>query len=216
MPVRELTPKQAKFVEYWVVCHNAEKAATEAGFSDPAYGRQLITFPNVKKAIKEAELRLTVRVEVDANKVIQEVCCIAFSDPKDMVDKKGNLLPLHKIPERTRRAISSVSLTNRGIKYSLWSKNDALEKLLNYLGAYPDAKPDPKKVAVDGSGQRNLTDEERTEAVRRFLSYDRRVVDGEGAVVDSGEPSVVHGETGNPDGADDGGPVASGPAPQPL
>jgi|SRR5690625_909823 len=43
----KLTPKQAAFVREYVTDFNATAAAARAGYSDPNYGRQLLTNPNV-------------------------------------------------------------------------------------------------------------------------------------------------------------------------
>ena len=48
---KTLTPNQQKFVDLYE--GNATATARQTGYSDPAYGRQLITQPNVKDAIEE-------------------------------------------------------------------------------------------------------------------------------------------------------------------
>lgn len=219
--ISDLPPMQARFVEHHVAGLNLFDAAKAAGYKDPSRGWQLVRNNRVAEAIEEARKKLTIRVQVDANKVIQEVCCIAFADPKSLLDSKGNPIPIKKLPEQVRRALTVKIIHRKGcspkIEMTLDAKvkSAALEKLLNYLGVYEHN--DPKKVPLgDDGSSRNLTDEERIQAVQRFLGYDRRGADGEGVVIDSEESATLHGETGNPDGTDDGGPVASGSAPQPL
>jgi len=48
---KKLTAMQRRFVDFYE--GNATDAARQAGYSDPAYGRQLITNPNVHDAIQE-------------------------------------------------------------------------------------------------------------------------------------------------------------------
>lgn len=46
-----LSPQQSLFVAEYLINQNATAAAERAGYSDPNYGRQLLTNPNVKRAI---------------------------------------------------------------------------------------------------------------------------------------------------------------------
>ena len=46
-----LSPQQSLFVAEYLIDQNATAAAERAGYSDPNYGRQLLTNPNVKRAI---------------------------------------------------------------------------------------------------------------------------------------------------------------------
>jgi hypothetical protein len=49
---------------------------------------------------------------------------------------RGNLIPLHLLPEDVARSISSNEFTKEGsIKVKLWGENAALEKALQKAGA---------------------------------------------------------------------------------
>ena len=144
--ITDLPPKVGKFVEYYVAGNMPSEAARQAGYDDE-YGKQLMLRKDVRSAIADAKRRLVVRAEVNSTAVIQEICCIAFADPKDLFDKKGKkFLPVAKMPEPVRRAIASIKIKAGAVEVRFWNKNDALEKLMNYLGVYPDGKNDPKKL----------------------------------------------------------------------
>ena len=218
--ITDLPPKVGKFVEYYVAGNMPSEAARQAGYDDE-YGKQLMLRKDVRSAIADAKRRLVVRAEVNSTAVIQEICCIGFSDARGLCDKKGRFLPPNKLPEQVARAVSSVSWSPaKGWRYQFWNKNDALEKLMNYLGVYPDGKNDPKKLpAGDGGGSdRALTHEEKQEAVKRFLGWDRgRAVDGQGSGDGAESPPDVPGGPSEVDGTtDEPGPLAGGPAPLPL
>lgn len=67
---RDLNDKQKRFVEEYLIDGNATAAAGRAGYSDPNYGRQLITFPNVAAAVTKAQEKRAKRVELDQDWVL--------------------------------------------------------------------------------------------------------------------------------------------------
>ena len=224
--IAELPVKHARFIEFVLAGRTICDSAKAAGYPDPNYGKQLMLRKNVREAIEEGRRRMAVRAEVDANAVVQEICCLAFADPKDMQDANGKPIPLRNLPEKLRRALTVKIVSTKGkppiiqISLDAKTKNDALEKLMNYLGVYPDGKNDPKKLpAGDGGGSdRALTHEEKQEAVKRFLGWDRgRAVDGQGSGDGAESPPDVPGGPSEVDGTtDEPGPLAGGPAPLPL
>ncbi len=50
-----MTDKQAAFVREYTLDWNATAAAGRAGYSDPNYGRQLLTHPNVASALAKLQ-----------------------------------------------------------------------------------------------------------------------------------------------------------------
>ena len=77
---QRLTAKQARFVQEYMIDLNATAAAGRAGYSDPNYGRQLITEPNVSEAIRsrfaeqEQETKITARYVLEGLKEVAERC----------------------------------------------------------------------------------------------------------------------------------------------
>ena len=90
-----MSPKQKQFVHEYFVDLNATEAAARAGYSDPNYGRQLLTIPNVQKAIQKKQEKLQKRTEITAERVLNEEKTIAYIDPRGIVDenrrRKANL-----------------------------------------------------------------------------------------------------------------------------
>jgi len=54
--IEQLSHKQRRFVEEYLIDGNATGAADRAGYSDSGYGRQLLSFPNVRDAIQEGQV----------------------------------------------------------------------------------------------------------------------------------------------------------------
>ena len=80
---RPLTDKQAQWIEEYLVDLNATAAAERAGYSDPNYGRQLITHPNVKKHLAKRRAQRQQRTEVTQDMVIEGLLKEARRDGED-------------------------------------------------------------------------------------------------------------------------------------
>ena len=76
----KLTPKQAAFVREYLIDLNATAAAGRAGYRDPAYGRQLITLPNVAESIRVAQSERAARAELTQGYVLSGLRGIAEDD----------------------------------------------------------------------------------------------------------------------------------------
>lgn len=81
---KPLPAKQAAFVQEYVIDLNATAAADRAGYSDPNYGRQLLTNPNVAAAIEKALAERAERVQVTADDVLRQLWLIAGADPTEL------------------------------------------------------------------------------------------------------------------------------------
>ena len=65
-----LTPKQARFVDEYLIDLNATQAAIRAGYKNGEIGRQIITKNNVLEAIQAAQAKLSERTLVTQDMVI--------------------------------------------------------------------------------------------------------------------------------------------------
>jgi phage terminase small subunit len=70
---KDLTPMALRFVEEFLVDCNATQAAKRAGYSDPSYGRQLISQAHIKDAIQKAQIRVAQRTGITVNKIIDSL-----------------------------------------------------------------------------------------------------------------------------------------------
>ena len=108
---RKLTPKQARFAAEYLVDLDASRAAVAAGYSQKAAGQigyQLLQKNLVQVAIAKGQAEKAKRINISADRVIQELSLIAFADIKDAFDDDGTLLPIPKMPEHIRRAIAGI------------------------------------------------------------------------------------------------------------
>ena len=69
-----LTPKQQRFVEEYLIDLNATQAAIRAGYSEKTakeIGSENLTKPNIAKAITEAQEKLSNKAQVTVEMVVQ-------------------------------------------------------------------------------------------------------------------------------------------------
>ncbi|MCA6998206.1 terminase small subunit [Dickeya solani] len=79
-----LSPKKKRFVAEYLKDANATAAAERAGYSDPNYGRQLLTDPNVSQTIAQQQKASIVRTLGDADDVLEKMWSLATFDANDL------------------------------------------------------------------------------------------------------------------------------------
>ena len=71
-----LTPKQQRFVEEYLIDLNATQSAIRAGYSErtaKSIGQENLTKPDIQKAIQEAQNKLTERTEITQDYVLTNI-----------------------------------------------------------------------------------------------------------------------------------------------
>lgn len=103
-----LNDRQILFVYHYVISKNATKSAKLAGYSKDyaeTIGSRLCRNVKVRAEIDRRLGKLKKKLEVSAERVLEEYARLALYDPADLYDKEGKLLPVNELPEDTRRAI---------------------------------------------------------------------------------------------------------------
>ena len=106
-----LTPKQQRFVDEYLIDLNAKQSAIRAGYSEKTaseIGYQLLQKPDVEEAIIDAKKNRQQRLQVDSDYVLKRLVEIDQMDVLDIMDDKHNLLPLIKWPKVWRQYLSSL------------------------------------------------------------------------------------------------------------
>lgn len=144
MAVR-LPPKQRKFVQEYLIDLNATQAAIRAGYSARtarSQGQRLLTNVDVQAALQEAMSRREKRTEITADRVLNELAKIAFSDLTDFVEFGPDGIKIKPSDQVDGAALSEVSemvtmaATTTSVK--LHPKMRALELLCKHLGLAPE------------------------------------------------------------------------------
>jgi phage terminase small subunit len=105
---RPLSPKQARFVDEYLIDLNATKAAERAGYSArTAYsiGQENLTKPDILAAVAERKAARAKRTGIDADWVLARLADEAEADIADIYDDLGSIKPVHEWPLVWRRGL---------------------------------------------------------------------------------------------------------------
>ncbi len=142
MALPKLTPKQARFVNEYLVDLNATQAAIRAGYKPKAAAQtaaENLRKPQIQQAIQEAREDQEARTQITADRVLRELAEIAFADAGDYQTVEGDELVLRdseQIPEAKRRAIQGYRRGKFGPEVVLADKIKALELIGKHLGMF--------------------------------------------------------------------------------
>lgn len=155
----ELTVKQARFVEEYLIDGNATRAAVAAGYSEKTaqqMGTENLCKPLITQAIAAKQAILDsqrmvrlAKMELTKDRVALEIARLAFFDPRKLFATDGSPLPIHDLDDDTAAAVAGLEVmeqfegsgANRVFvgdlkKYKIADKNSALEKAAKITGSY--------------------------------------------------------------------------------
>lgn len=172
----KLSNKQRVFIEEYLTCWDAAKAARRAGYSPKTarfIGCENLTKPNVKAAIEQ---RIKEKA-MSADEVILRLAEHARHDIGDLMNDEGNVDLAKAKAEGKTRFIKAVTQGERGTRIETYDAQAALVQLGRVHGLFTDKSETTVKAEVDGSEQL-LSAVERLEAMRAF--YEQLPVDPDG------------------------------------
>lgn len=105
---KDLTPKQRRFVEEYMIDLNATQAAIRAGYSKNTaewIGPQLLTKTHVAQEISNLKDQRSERTKIDAAWVLTRLAAQADADMADLYTEGGVLKPVHEWPEVWRKGL---------------------------------------------------------------------------------------------------------------
>ena len=176
-PEGELTAKQRQFVQEYLVDFNATQAAIRAGYSEhtaDVQGPRLLGRPRVAAALQLARDALVRRTEVTAERTLQHMSRMAFSDLRGAFRPDGSLMLPHEWDDATAAHIGSVEVVTRNAgegaveyvsKIRAVDKRAATADIARVLGMFRDSLDvrhagtvffTPQWVAVQGAILRAL------------------------------------------------------------
>jgi phage terminase small subunit len=145
-----LTPFELNFVYYYTSIsnfnvHDAWNRAIE-GANSHVLGRvsgvDVLARPHVQMAIQNAMHQRQEALRFDSEKILEEICAIAFVDPGEMLNNDGSLKQLSEIPPHARKAINAIvqeeSWKGKRKEVRLLDKLKALELLGRHLKLFKD------------------------------------------------------------------------------
>ncbi|UVC14719.1 terminase small subunit [Mesorhizobium onobrychidis] len=170
----DLTPKQVRFVEEYLIDLNATQAAIRAGYSAKtakSQGQRLLTNVDVGAALAEAQQKRSLVTGITAERVLTELAKIGFSDIRNVVRWRSNvsamvedeetgeqrlaitnevaLINSDDLTDEAASCISEISQTEKGgLKIKLHDKRAALVDMGKHLGLFDGDGKVPPAVNV--------------------------------------------------------------------
>jgi len=144
----KLTPKQKRFCEEYLIDLCGTKAAIRAGYS-PKTANEIaaenLTKLSIKKYLAFLQNKISTKLEISTEKVIQELAKIAYSNTEDYLSFTGNNLKLKSSKTLSRDKLAAIgevskveTKTGVNVAFKLHNKVQALELLGRYLGCWND------------------------------------------------------------------------------
>ena len=150
--MRDLTPKQHRFVEEYLVDLNATQAYLRAGYKaiEEAARRnaaRLLTKADIQAAIALEMNKRSDRTEITQDRVLKEYARLAFFDPRKLFDSTGRPKAIHELDDDTAAVVAGLDVVNVGnaelgegevLKFKLADKKGALDSVARHLGMFND------------------------------------------------------------------------------
>lgn len=170
-PRKRLSPKHRLFVRQYCRTRNGTKSAILAGYSEKtagSIGNELLQKPEIADAIEIGIARLADKIDVDAERVIQEYARIAFARPDDVVrweDGKLVLTDIDDLDDATLASIAEVTHTASGdIRIKFHDKAKALEALARHLDLF---NRDNTRRLIDATSEQRAVTEAMDDILER-------------------------------------------------
>lgn len=163
----DLTPKQARFVDEYLLDLNATQAYKRVyGCSDAvanANGSRLLVNASVQAALATRRIKLAVSTGITPERVLEELGRIGFSDMRKFTQwgpSGVSLLDSATLDEESARCVAEVSETTTkeggSLKFKLHDKVGALTQIGRHFGMFTDKIEDVSKLSREERRERLL------------------------------------------------------------
>lgn len=166
----KFTDLERLYVMEYLVDKNKKQACIRAGYkakNAEKMGWQVHSRPHIQDAIEWHLVRMLKKIEITADRVLQEIAMTAFLDPREAF--KGNTnIDVDKMPEHVARAIDSIQiryLENGDVVHNVQfnPKMKGLELLGKNLKLFTDkieVFDRPKVIVRDFTGRNKAKEKE--------------------------------------------------------
>lgn len=141
-----MTPKQAAFVQQYLIDKNATQAAIRAGYSAKtasSAGERLLRNVEVCEAIERGMSDLAGRLGITAERVLLERSRLAFFDVRKLFQDDGGPKPINELDDDTAAAIAGLEVVE------IWEGSGEDRHFVGYLKKYKLASKDPNLAALE-------------------------------------------------------------------
>jgi phage terminase small subunit len=153
----ELTDKQERFCQEYLVDFNATKAATRAGYSKKtahSIGSENLTKPEIQKRLAELFEQTGEKLGITRERTMREIGRLAFTDIRQFYTVDGALKNITDLDDDAAAALAGVEVMEEKVsdpdadevvvagqvkKIKIYDKTKALEMLAKHFKIYDDA-----------------------------------------------------------------------------
>lgn len=158
-----LNPKQKRFCDEYLVDRNGYRAAVRAKYSKKTARGQasrLLAKANVKAYLTSKTQKIEKKLDISAERTMQEIARIAFGDARQFYDDKGNLIPVHLLSDDAAAALAGMEVeelfdkTRKGFQMGIikkikrYDKLPALNMLAKHFKIFEEAPAAPVTINV--------------------------------------------------------------------
>jgi len=175
-PKDGITPQQRLFVHEYLIDLNGKQAAIRAGYSEKTAESQasrLLRKVKVKDSIEKALEKRTAKLDITAERVLQEFAKIGFSNMQDFAEWSPGGITLKdslKLTPEQAACVAEISETTTqfggSVRFKLHDKIAALEKLGRHLKLFTDVS----EHKIDFAEEAEKIDEAEKKAAERLKS----------------------------------------------
>lgn len=122
-----LTDKQKRFCEEYLIDLNATKSAIRSGYSEKtahSIGFENLTKPEIQNYISLLQKQKSEELNITQNQILTELSKVAFGDVRNLFDENGKLLNINEVENLVSGGIKSVTLLTE--KYDLTASGDGV------------------------------------------------------------------------------------------
>jgi len=153
---RPLTARQRLFVVEYMMDRNATQAAVRAGYSKAAarqVGSENLSKPAIAAEVAALEAAHLAHIkeafDIDRDKLLRQIAIGAFADIRALYDKRGNLIPPHRLTYEQASLIEGIEHSpvfegtgaerrqvGWAVKYKIARRQPFLDMAMKHLGEY--------------------------------------------------------------------------------
>ena len=149
-----LAPREARFVDEYLLDLNGARAAVRAGYSARSarqLAARLLAKPSVRAEVDRRRQELAHRTGIEQERILDELASIAFSDMRDFATWGSDGVKLKAgsdLPAGTSRCIAEIVQAPTGVRIRLHNKITALHALGRHFGMFREPFHVDPRVAL--------------------------------------------------------------------
>lgn len=139
-----MTDQRKKFVDEYIKSRDPAKSAIKAGYSArtaPQIACKLLNEDEIKNEIDTRLAKISAKVDVSVERILNELAAIAFVDRTELVKVTGGeayIKDTDALSDQAKKVISGIKQTKNGIELNMFDKIKALELLGKYQKMFTD------------------------------------------------------------------------------